>query len=171
MNKKLYLYSQDYPCQNVFTAIMLIYCIALLFLFCPPEKRITGLIIAAAFIIMTLGIRTLVHLYAMKKSPFRFIMLEDENLTFINNNKTQYELLWKNITSVEINYDTGLNPELRRFPEFMINIKTTEKSIKFYIFVQLSAFELVKASIEKKIPVIYNTTDTQKYFEKIIIQL
>lgn len=166
--QKLYLYSLDHPRQKIFTAIMLIYCIILLFLLCPPSERIIGVVIAAAFVILVLGIRCILLVYLEKKYPFRLLIIDNENLTLINNNKTVQNILWSDIKTLSINYDGGICPELQRFPQFQINITANQKYIDFFSFVALSAFKLVKAATEKSIPIHYNTIDTQKYFEKNI---
>lgn len=171
MNKKLYLYLQDHPSHKIFTGIILILCITLLFMLCPSQERLIGLIIALAFIILVLIIRSLVLLYSRKKSPYRLLELDDENLTLIDINRVATPLNWQDIKTIAINFDGGICPEMRRFPDIQINITTNGQSVKFYSFVPLSAFELVKAAISKNVQIIYNTPDTQKYFEKMVNKL
>ena len=171
MNKRLYLYLQDFPRQKIFAAIMLIFCITLIFLLCPEEERLTGLIIAAAFTILVLVIRSLVLLYSRKKSPYRLLELDDKKLSLIDVNRVATELNWQDIKTIAINFDGGVVPEMRRFPEIQINITAAGQSVEFYSFVPLSAFELVKAAISKNVQIIYNTPDTQKYFEKMVNKL
>ena len=81
MKKVLNLYLQEHPKHKIFTAVMIAYCVGLIFLLCPSEERLTGLIIAVPFIILVLVIRSLVLLYSRKKSPYRLLELDDKNLT------------------------------------------------------------------------------------------
>ncbi len=171
MNKRLYLYLQEHPKQKIFTAAMLAYCVGLIFLLCPSEERLTGVIIAVSFIILVLVIRSLVLLYSRKKSPYRLLELDDKNLTLIDINSVATKLNWHDIKTIAINFDGGIHPEMRRFPEVQINITSNGQSVNFYSFVPLSAFELVKAAISKNVQIIYNTSDTQKYFEKMVNKL
>ena len=171
MKKVLNLYLQEHPKNKIVTAAMLAYFVCLIFILCPQEKRLTGLIIAVAFTILVLVIRSLVLLYSRKKSPYRLLELDDKNLTLIDINSVATKLNWPDIKTIAINFDGGIHPEMRRFPEVQINITTNGQSVKFYSFVPLSAFELVKAAISKNVQIIYNTLDTQKYFEKMVNKL
>lgn len=171
MKKVLNLYLQEHPKHKIFTAAMLAYCVGLIFVLCPHGKRLTGLIIAAAITIIVLVIRSLVLLYSRKKSPYRFLELDDKKLTLVDINRVSTPLNWQDIKTIAINFDGGICPEMRRFPDIQINITTNGQSVKFYSFVPLSAFELVKAAISKNVQIIYNTLDTQKYFEKMVNKL
>ncbi len=171
MKKVLNLYLQEHPKHKIFTAAMLAYFVCLIFVICPQGKRLTGLIIAAAITIIVLVIRSLVLLYSRKKSPYRFLELDDKKLTLVDINRVSTPLNWQDIKTIAINFDGGICPEMRRFPDIQINITTNGQSVKFYSFVPLSAFELVKAAISKSVQIIYNTPDTQKYFEKMVNKL
>ena len=174
MDKKLNLYRQATPPAKIFLVAMLCYCIGLLFLLAPPEERLSAVIIAIGFIILVLAIKSLFILYSIKKSPFKFLILGNDKVTLINNNKSSKSFEWSAITTISVNYDSSFPAlELRKFsyPKYQIIIKTTDKSIKFYSFVHLSAFEFVKTALSKNIQISYNTTDTQKYFEKKISQI
>lgn len=171
MKKVLNLYLQEHPTNKIVTAAMLAYCVGLIFLLCPSEERLTGLIIAVAITIIVLVIRSLVLLYSRKKSPYRLLELDDKKLSLIDVNRVATELNWQDIKTIAINFDGGVVPEMRRFPEIQINITAAGQSVEFYSFVPLSAFELVKAAISKNVQIIYNTPDTQKYFEKMVNKL
>lgn len=181
MRQKLYLYPYDLPLVKILgTVFAIIFC--LIVLLAPDTGLSTGQRLGLAFLMgISPFIFVFVLLYSLaaadKKANVRIITLDNKNIEIIFRDKSLKQYSIDNIDSISVTY-TGLinslfGPTTAKFSKALISInaknfsETAFSSFEFSVMVLKSVVELIKYATKHNIRIVFNSKETEEYFEKL----